>query len=109
MLRRLATKIAVFRLCRRAKQQAERRGVRASIYWFGVYYIHPKHLAVIVRVDTDQMKAKLNDDNTFLADVRNELAAVSYPVEGREGVGFEVESYETVARDFGGSWYYRFK
>jgi len=74
-----------------------------------VYYIHPKHLAVIVRVRTDQEKARLNNDNTFLADVRNELAAVDYPIEGREGVGFEVESYETVARDFKGSWYYRFK
>ncbi|MFA4969816.1 MAG: hypothetical protein WC540_09300 [Sulfuritalea sp.] len=51
----------------------------------------------------------MNNDNTFLADVRNELAAVDYPIEGREGVGFEVESYETVARDFKGSWYYRFK
>ena len=109
MLRRLATRIAIYRLCRRAKQQAEHRGVRVSVTWFGVYYIHPKHLAVIIRVSTDQDKAKLSNDSTFLADIKNELVSVNYPIEGRDGVAFEVESQETVDREFNGNWYYRFK
>jgi hypothetical protein len=109
MLRRLATRVAIFRLCRRAKQQAEHRGVRASITWFGVYYIHPKHLAVIIRVGTDQDKGKLSNDPTFMVSLGNEMAAVNYPIEGRESVAFEVESQETVDREFNGNWYYRFK
>lgn len=109
MLCRLATRIAIYRLCRHAKQQAARHGVHASVTWFGVYYIHPKHLAVIVRVPTDRDKAKLSGDSTFLTDLRNELLAVNYPTEGREGVAFEVESQETVDREFNGNWYYRFK
>ena len=109
MHRRLATRIAIFRLCRRARLQASDRGVKATAYWFGAYYIDPKHLAVIIRVRTDGDKAKLNNNPTFLPALKRELAAVNYPIEGREGVGFEVESYETVHREFGGSWYHRFK
>lgn len=109
MLRRLATRIAICRLCRHAKLQAARRGVHVSVTWFWGYYIHPKHLAVIVRVPTDRDKAKLSDDSTFLTDLRNELIVVNYPTEGREGVVFEIESQETVDREFNGNWYYRFK
>jgi hypothetical protein len=109
MLRRLATRIAIYRLCRHAKQQAARRGVHASVTWFGAYYIHPRHLAVIVRVPVDRDKAKLSSDSTFLTDLRNKLIAVNYPTEGRESVAFEVESQETVDREFNGNWYYRFK
>jgi hypothetical protein len=109
MLRRLATRIAIYRLCLHAKQQAARRGVHASVTWFGAYYIHSKHLAVIVRVPVDRDKAKLRSDSTFLTDLRNELVAVNYPLEGRESVAFEVESQETVDREFNGNWYYRFK
>ena len=109
MQSRIATRFAIFRLCRRAKRRARVRGVRASVYWFGAYYIHPKHLAVIIRVRTDQDKARLKSDPTFFADLKTELSAVNYPLEGHAGVGFVVESHETVKRDFEGSWYYRFK
>jgi hypothetical protein len=109
MQRGIFTRIAIYRLCRRARRRAESRGVRASVYWFGAYYIHPKHLAVIVRVPTDRDKAQLIGDPTFWTELKSELSAVNYPVEGRDGVAFEVESHETVDREFKGNWYWRFK
>jgi hypothetical protein len=105
----LSARIAIFRLCRRIKSRVLTRGIRASVYWFGAYYIHPKHLAVIVQVQTDREKQQLTSAPVFFDELRSELAAVNYPIEGRDGVGFAVESHETVDREFNGSWYYRFK
>src|SRR4051794_24018756 len=109
MLHALRTRIAIYALCRRAKRLAQSRGVRAKISWLGAYYIHPSHLAVAVRVRTDGDRAALNSDLSFIPALRTELAAVNYPAAGREGVKFDIESQETVDRDFNGSWYYRFK
>ncbi len=109
MLSTLRTRLAISRLCRAVKRLARARGVEASVLWFGAYWIHPQHLAVIVRVGTDAEKARLGHDQGFRADLQAALTAVGYPAAGREGVGFEVESDETVDRDWNGSWWQRFK
>jgi hypothetical protein len=109
MIERIATRLAIFRLCRRVKRQAVGHGVKASVFWFGAYWIHPKHLAVIIRVRTDSEKSKLIQDQAFWHDIKADLASVGYPAVGRDGVAFEAESDETVNREWEGNWWYRFK
>src|SRR5262245_19497202 len=100
MFQRFATRLAISRLCSATKRVAEAHGVSASISWFGAYYIHPQHLVVLIRVETDRDKLKLNQDAGFRTDLKAQLAAVSYPAEGRDGVAFDVESQETVDREW---------
>ncbi len=109
MFRTLRTRIAIFRLCRKEARLAGERGVRASAFAIGAYWIHPRHLAVFVKVRSDSEKRQLLDDDSFMLSLRRALIKVDYPAEGHEGVSFDVESQETVNREFQGSWYYRMK
>lgn len=109
MFRALRTRLAIFRLCRKAIQLARDRGVRASAFFIGVYWLHPRHLVVFVKVKGDAEKRLLLDDTSFMESLRRALVQVRYPPEGREGIRFDVESQERVNREFEGSWYYRLK
>lgn len=109
MLRRLAARIAILRLCRLVRREVEARGVTSSVSWLGAYYIHPKNLALIIKVERDEDKRRLLDDPSLQLRLKSQLAAVNYPSSGRAGVSFDIESQETVDRDFDGNWYYRFK
>lgn len=108
--RRFTTRLAISRLCRATERVAQAHGVKVSgITWFGAYEIHPKYMVVLIRVETDRDKQKLNQDVAFQTALRAQLAAVSYPPEGRDGVAFDVESQETVDREWDGDWWQRIK
>ncbi len=83
--------------------------MRASAFAIGAYWIHPRHLAVFVKVGGDSEKRQLLDDIGFMPFLRRALVEVHYPPEGCEGVSFDVESQETVDREFQGRWYFRLK
>lgn len=109
IFQRIATRIAISRLCSAVARIAEKHGVPASVSWFGAYEIHPKYLVVLIRVETDRDKLKLNQDVAFRTALKSQLEVVSYPREGRDGVAFDVESQETVDREWAGDWWQRIK
>jgi hypothetical protein len=109
MLDHIRTRIAISRVCRLVASCAARRNVSARVDWLGAYYLDPKHLCIIVQVDSDQDKRQLLQDHDFQSSLRAALDAAAYPSEARDAVTMLVESEETVARDFGGRWQYRLK
>jgi hypothetical protein len=109
MLRALRTRFAIFRLCRAVERRARRECAPEGVTWFGAYEIHPKHLAIWIQVRTDEEKNRLQNNPTFMSELRDLLDQVNYPIEGRTGVGFGIASQEEVDRDYGGNWWHFFK
>jgi hypothetical protein len=109
MLRTLWTRFAIHRLVRIVCKHAEARMPILGITWFGAYWIHPRHLAIWIEVDTDAQRDALLNDRTFMDRLRALPAQLHYPAAGRAEVGFGVASKETVDRDCDGSWYLFYK
>lgn len=80
-----------------------------SLFHYGANWIHPKHLAIWICVQTDAQKEAVNNNTELLASIRQNLAENEYPAEGVDEVFIAAESKETVDRVSGGNWWYHFK
>lgn len=80
-----------------------------SFFHYGANWIHPKHLAIWICVQTDAEKDAVNSNSELLASIRRHLAENGYPEEGVDEVYIGSESKETVDRVSGGNWWYHFK
>ncbi len=109
MLRMLWTSFAVRRLVRQVRELARTQTPILGITWFGAIWIHPRHLAVWIEVETDAQRDALLNDKAFMDKLRALPAQVHYPADGRAEIGFGVASKETVDRECGGSWYLFYK
>jgi hypothetical protein len=109
MLKRLRTRFAIRRLRKAVLAAAKARGPTLRVTSFGAYWIHPRHLAVWIEVESDAQRDALLNDPAFMAGLCELPAQINYPPEGREGVGFDVASKETVDRDYGGNWWHFYK
>lgn len=64
----------------------------------------PRSFAVLILLTTDREREELKRDRHFTEQFRQALVDADYPISARAHVGFEVDSRETVDRDFGGAW-----
>src|SRR5512143_2026465 len=94
----------IFRLCRGVREAVRVRGVKCRVWWFGAYYIDPKHLVVVVAVPTDTERDALRQDTALAPMFQELLEQVSWPLSARPYVVFDIESEETVARENNGNW-----
>jgi len=72
---------------------------------YGSYYINPKHIVVLIAVETDKMKEKLSTDKCLDLDLKNLFVKNNYPEEARKFALFYFESQETVDRESRGNWH----
>jgi hypothetical protein len=79
------------------------------IYWYGAYWIDPKHLAYIIIVNSDRMKNKLSSDIELNKALRSFLIKNDYPTEAIPDVYIGFESDETIQRESDGNFHYHFK
>lgn len=82
---------------------------KIDVYWYGAYYIDPKHLVFWVCIQTDAMKQKLEVNKVLTEKLRSLLETHNYPPEARSNVFIGFESQETVERESKGNWYHHFK
>jgi hypothetical protein len=80
-----------------------------SVWWYGAYDIHPKHLVFWICITTDATKQRFEADIELLKKLRFLLEFYDYPIIGREGVHIGFASEETVQRESKGNWFYHFK
>lgn len=99
----------IFRLCRGARRVVEARSTKCWVWWFGAYYIDPKHLVIVVAVPTDAVRDNLRREAALGAELQELLVQVLWPESARPHVVFDIESEETVARETNGSWWYHYK
>lgn len=91
------------------KELVKAEGYDAKIWSFGAYCIHPKHLVFVVGVPTDDAKAVLKSNESFIASIKNLLEKYNWPKHARPDVVFDIESQETVDRENNGNWWYHYK
>jgi hypothetical protein len=84
-------------------------GYQVTVFRYGAYWIHPRHLAIWVCVRTDAAKEQLSRNDAYWRTLRSFLERYHYPKEGREEVHLGVESQETVDRESQGDWFQHFK
>lgn len=99
----------IFRLCRRVRQAVQARGVNCWVWWFGAYYVDPKHLVVVAAVPTDAERNKLRKEVGLSSEFQKLLQHVAWPAQAQSHVIIEVESEETVARENNGNWWHHYK
>lgn len=99
----------ISRIARSAARQIRARGVKCSVWWFGAYYLDPKHLVFVVCVDLDEQRDKLRSDKSVASSLNELLAKFNWPSAARPNVVFDIESHETVQRENGGNWWYHYK
>ena len=99
----------ISRISRAAAELIRRKGVDCRTWWFGAYYINPKHLVFVLCVPTDQERDLLRNDVHVTQELRALLEKYSWPVPARADVVFDVESQETVQRENNGNWWYHYK
>lgn len=109
MLRIFWTSFTARLLVRQVRKLAQAQTPILGITWYGAIWIHPRHLAIWIEVETDAQRDALLNDKAFMDELRGLPAKVRYPAEGRAEVGFGVASKETVDRECGGSWYLFYK
>jgi hypothetical protein len=85
------------------------RGIKAGVWSFGAFDIHPKHIVFVVGVSTDAEKNALKHDEEFLDKLTKLLVKHDWPEHARSSVLFDVESQETVDRETKGHWWYHYK
>ncbi|MBN2001994.1 MAG: hypothetical protein JXA21_01450 [Anaerolineae bacterium] len=81
----------------------------ADVFSFGAVDLSPEYLAIWIKTDTDAQRDELDHDATFRETLRNVLVQENYPAEAIAHVSFAFQSEETVARDYGGNWWYAVK
>lgn len=109
MLRALWTRFAIHWLVKLVRKHAEARLPILGITWFGAYWIHPRHLAIWIEVETDAQRDELLSDKTFMEKLRDLPGRAHYPAAGRAEVGLCIASKETVDRECDGNWYLFYK
>lgn len=108
-MNRLRLRLRISRIKRSARRLIRSRGVPCKVWWFGAYYINPKHLVFVLAVATDQDRNQLRANPEVGNELRNLLERFDWPEPARPHVIFDIESRETVVRDYEGSWWYRYK
>ena len=71
---------------------------------YGATNIHPRYLMIWICVQSDDERNRLKSDKALKTRLRQALIDANYPQEGRDEVGIDFESQETVDRESGGSW-----
>jgi hypothetical protein len=97
------------RLCRGAQRIVRARGVHCWVWWFGAYYIDPRHLVIIIAVPTDAERNVLKKDPAIVQSLQALLTQISWPEQARPHVIVDIESEETVCRESDGNWWYHYK
>lgn len=106
---RLCLRLKISRIKWSARRVIRSRGVPCKAWWFGAYYINPKHLVFVLAVATDRERSQLRGDPEVSAELRNLLELFDWPEPARPHVIFDIESRETVVREYEGSWWHRYK
>ena len=87
------------------RRLARQRGIKVRVFWFGAVRIHPRHMAIWIVTPSASERDDLYEDESFGTDCREILRICGYPSDAISGVGFAIESQQTVDREFGGNWY----
>ena len=99
----------IYRISQAARRLVEARGVKCNVWWFGAYYIDPKHLVFVLAVPEDLERDTLRSDAPLISALRRLLVDFSWPERARTDVSFDIESNETVQRESNGHWWHHYK
>ncbi len=105
----LRLRLKIWKARRLVASTARERGEVTRVFSFGAFYIAPRHLAVVIVTPTDAERDKLTGQEDLIPNFRAIFSRVGYPSEAIPLIAFVFESQETVDRDYGGNWFYRFK
>jgi hypothetical protein len=108
-MNRLRLRWKIHRICQGIRQSVEAQGVHCSVWWFGAYWINPKHLVFVVAVKSDAERNDLRDNASLNASLNGLLSRFRWPEPARSNVIFDIESQETVTRETNGNWWYHYK
>lgn len=84
-------------------------GIQPMVWWFGAYYINPKHLVFVIGCQTDLQKDRLRANDMLTRRMRELLIRRRWPEAARPDVIFDIESQESVARESNGNWWHHYK
>lgn len=99
----------IFLICRGARRIVRTKGIGCWAWWFGAYYINPKHLVVVLAVPSDSDRDRLRTDSGIVPELRHLLQRFRWPGAAQPHVVFDIESEETVKRGNNGNWWYHYK
>lgn len=99
----------IHRICRGIRRVVEAQDAPCWVWWFGAYWIDPRHLVVVVAVKSDAERDRLRDNAALAASLRGLLSRFRWPEDARPHVMFDIESQETVTREDQGNWWYHYK
>jgi hypothetical protein len=63
----------------------------------------------MLKVSKDLERNELKNMPYLISALKNLLVGYSWPVNARSDVVFDIESQETVDREYKGNWFYRYK
>jgi hypothetical protein len=97
---------AIRRARREIRNTARQRVPNAEVSIIqGATAISPGHLSFCIRTDTDKERDLLRQDPEIHKQFRNALVNAGYPTNTVPVVHLDIESQETVDREYGGSWH----
>lgn len=80
-----------------------------DVMLYGAYHIDPKHLVVLITVNTDNMKKSLSENDNMGKEIRTCFVLRAYPSDAIDKVIIWIESQETVDRESNGDWWLHMK
>ncbi len=91
-----------------ARKLAFANACKCTLWSYGEYDIDARLLVMVVQTATDEEREKLKSRPQFIQALKELPAKHSWPDEACADVVFEIESQQTVDRDFAGNWQQRF-
>jgi len=90
---------------KRLREFVDLSGVRCSVFSIAADDLNPGHCVFWVTLKADTEKEKVLNMNNLETEFLNILRSVGYPANAIQHVRIEIESQETVDRDYIGNWW----
>ena len=108
-MNRISLRWKIHCISRGSRRAVETQDVHCRVWWFGAYWIDPKHLVFVIAVKSDLERNKLRSNVALNQSLRELLVQFRWPDAARQHVIFDIESQETVTRETNGNWWYHYR